>query len=154
MILKILLVISVALIIIFIFMLIFTIIMNKVANECKKQSEDDLKYEDVLKRLHDIFFTFYYYMDFLAIEMLEMNKFVAQIYKRFTEDETFRKLYIIPSDKKEIKDLIQNYVVGILVEKYKKVEGGKYSDTAEQIKAKNDSFVEKVNKLTESINML
>lgn len=117
-------------------------------------AEDNLEYSDILSRLHDIFFTFYYYMDFLAIEMLTMDKFVAQIYKRMTEDVTFKKLFTIPSDKQEIKNVIQKYVISILVEKYKKVVGGAYSDTPEQANKKDQTFVEKVKSLNESLNRL
>lgn len=117
-------------------------------------AQDDLEYSDVLQRLHDIFFTFYYYMDFLAIEMLTMDKFVAQIYKRFTEDETFRKLFSVPIDKQEIKNIIQKYVISILVEKYKKVSNGAYADTIQQSEYKDKTFVDKVKSLNESLNRL
>lgn len=114
----------------------------------------NIQYEDILERIHDIFFTFYYYMDFLAIEMLNMDKFISQIYKRMTEDVTFRKIYEIPNNKQQIKDIIQKYVVGILVEKYKKVVGGAYSDTNEQITKKEQTFIEKIKSLNETLNKL
>jgi hypothetical protein len=93
-------------------------------------------------------------MDFLAIEMVDMNEFVKNIYKRITEDDTFNKIFERPSDKKEIKNLIRQYVIAILVEKYQTVNGGFYSDNQEQINKKENGFKEKVLLLNEAVNNL
>jgi hypothetical protein len=114
----------------------------------------DLDYPMILDNLHRIFFQFYYYMDFLAIEMISMRDFVKSVYKRFTEDATFRKLYEVPSVKKEIMDIIRAYVITILVQKYKIVNGGMYFDTPEQITKKNETFKQKIISLNEEINSI
>lgn len=115
---------------------------------------NDLDYPMILDNLHNIFFQFYYYMDYLAIEMISMRDFVKSIYKRITEDVTFRKLYEVPSVKKEITDIIRAYVITILVQKYKIVEGGAYFDTPEQVKKKEETFKQKIISLNEELNSI
>jgi hypothetical protein len=114
----------------------------------------NLDYDVILDNLHRIFFQFYYYMDFLAIEMISMRDFVKSVYKRITEDETFRKLYAVPSVKKEIMDIIRAYVITILVQKYKVVTGGSYSDSPEQIRKKEETFKQKIISLNEELNSI
>lgn len=116
--------------------------------------EADLDYQDILEELHKIFFLFYYYMDFLAIEMLDMREFVKSVYSRITDDVTFRKIYSLPSDKTEIKNLIRTYIVNMLVQKYKLVDRGAYADTAEQKSKKETTFKEKLTSLNEELNNL
>lgn len=113
-----------------------------------------LDYSDILAGLHQVFYQFYFYMDYLAIEMLDMKDFVKSVYTRFTEDETFRKIYLMPSTKEEIKNLIRSYVLQMLVQKYKLVTGGSYADTKEQQKNKEETFQKKVISLNEQINNL
>jgi hypothetical protein len=117
-------------------------------------AESDISYQDILDYLHQIFYTFYYYMDFLAIEMINMVEFEKSLYKRITEDVTFRKIFSVPSTKQEIKDLMRTYTIAILVEKYKIVQGGAYSDNAEQVKKKEDSLKEKILNLDEALNSI
>jgi len=113
-----------------------------------------LDYPMILDNLHRIFFQFYYYMDYLAIEMISMRDFVKSVYKRITEDETFRKLFEVPSVKKEIMDMIRAYVITILVQKYKIVEGGSYFDTPEQVAKKTETFKQKIVSLNEELNSI
>jgi hypothetical protein len=113
-----------------------------------------LDYPDILEGLHKVFYLFYFYMDYLAIEMLDMRDFIKSVYSRFIEDVTFRKIYEMPSSKAEIKDLLRSYVLTMLVQKYKLVSGGAYSDTAEQKQKKEDNFQRKVISLNEEINNL
>ena len=113
-----------------------------------------LGYADILEGLHQVFYLFYYYMDYLSIEMLDMKDFIKTVYARFTEDVTFRKIYQMPSAKDEIKALLRSYVLTMLVQKYKLVSGGAYSDTAEQKQNKEESFQKKVISLNEQINNL
>lgn len=114
----------------------------------------DLDYPVILEQLHFMFFQFYYYMDFLAIEMLNMREFIKSVYTRFSEDVTFKKIYDVPKTKIEILDLIRAYVVTMLVQKYDVVYGGKYFDTPEQVKKKEDTFKEKIISLNEEINSI
>jgi len=123
-------------------------------SQSDKNIDSNLTYDVILEELHGIFFKFYYYMDFLAIEMLSMRDFIKSIYKRFIEDETFRKIYELPNTKKEIMDLIRSYVVTMLVQKYKIVSGGQYFDTPEQVKKKEDTFKEKIISLNEELNTI
>ncbi len=108
----------------------------------------------IFANIHRTFFMFYYYMDFLAIEMIPMQSFVKAINKRFTDDESFKSLFKVPSITKEKKKLILDYVTTILKEKYAPVSGGKYYDTTEQTEKKNKDFEFKLNSLTESVNSL
>jgi hypothetical protein len=117
-------------------------------------ADSSIKYDNILEYLHQIFYNFYYYMDFLAIEMIDMVEFEKSIYKRITEDVTFRKIYSVPSSKQEIKDLMRSYTIAILVEKYKTVFGGSYSDTPEQVKKKEDTFKDKILKLDEALKSI
>lgn len=116
--------------------------------------ESDLDYDDILGELHKIFFLFYYYMDFLAIEMLDMREFVKSVYTRITDDVTFRKIYSLPSDKTEIKNMMRTYIVNMLVQKYKLVASGAYADTIEQKAKKENTFKEKLTSLNEELNNL
>jgi len=123
-------------------------------NQLTLSLPSDLDYPVILDQLHFIFFQFYYYMDFLAIEMLGMREFIKSVYKRFSEDVTFRKIYELPNTKKEILDLIRAYVITMLVQKYNVVTGGQYFDNPEQIKKKEDTFKEKIISLNEEINTI
>jgi hypothetical protein len=116
--------------------------------------EADLDYQDILGELHKIFFLFYYYMDFLAIEMLDMREFVKSVYSRITDDVTFRKIYSLPSDKTDIKNMMRTYIVNMLVQKYKLVANGAYADTIEQKSKKENTFKEKLTSLNEELNNL
>jgi hypothetical protein len=114
----------------------------------------DLDYPVILDQLHEIFYQYYYYMDFLAIEMLGMREFIKTLYKRFSEDVTFRKIYEVPTTKVETLDIIRAYVITMLVQKYNVVAGGKYFDTPEQVKKKESTFKEKIISLNEEINSI
>ena len=104
--------------------------------------------------LHRTFFMFYYYMDFLAIEMIPMQNFVKAIDKRFTDDKSFKSLFEVPNTTKEKKELILNYITTILKEKYAPVSGGFYEDTSEQTEKKDKDFESKLYNLKESVNSL
>ena len=117
-------------------------------------ADTDITYDNILSYIHNVFYAFYYYMDFLAIEMVNMDDFVKSIYTRVTEDETFNKLFSRPKTKIEILNMIRQYVLAILVEKYQIVSYGAYPDSKEQINKKENTFKEKVLLLNESVNRL
>jgi hypothetical protein len=119
-----------------------------------KIADANITYDNILSYLHQVFYSFYYYMDFLAIEMIEMNDFVRSLYKRITEDSTFNKIFSRPSTKVEIKDMIRKYILSILTEKYQVVSGGSYADSQEQINEKDKKFQEKVLLLNEALNIV
>ena len=108
----------------------------------------------IFANLHRTFFMFYYYMDFLAIEMIPMQNFVKAIDKRFTDDKSFKSLFEVPNTTKEKKELILNYITTILKEKYAPVSGGFYEDTSEQTEKKDKDFESKIYNLKESVNSL
>ena len=120
----------------------------------RPNSARKLDMTDILKELHFIFFQFYYYLDFLAIEFLPIDEFIKQLYSRMIGDEQFRSLYDIPKSKKEILNLIRKYVLGILAEKYQTVSTGEYSDDREEITRKEQLFAQKIDRLDESLNIL
>tara|TARA_R110001632_G_scaffold128872_2_gene242955 strand:+ start:201 stop:1883 length:1683 start_codon:yes stop_codon:yes gene_type:complete len=122
--------------------------------ELPMQSGDVVDSDMIFANLHRIFFMFYYYMDFLAIEMIPMQNFVKAINKRFTDDESFKSLFEVPSTTKDKKELIFDYVTTILKEKYAPVSGGFYEDTSEQTERKNKDFESKLYNLKESVNSL
>jgi hypothetical protein len=122
--------------------------------EGNRIADSDISYDNILQYLHQMFYSFYYYMDFLSIEMIDMLDFQKGLYKRITEDDTFRKIFSVPTTKQGIKDMMRAYTVAILVEKYKTVTGGKYYDTNEQIQQKEKTFEEKILKLDEALNSI
>jgi len=117
-------------------------------------ASSNITYQNILEYLHDIFFQYYYYMDFLAIEMINITDFVKSLYKRITEDETFRKIFEVPKTTIEIKEAIRSYILSILVEKYALVKNGSYADSQEQTKQKEETFQQKVLSLNEALNSI
>lgn len=110
--------------------------------------------ESIFSNLHRTFYMFYYYMDFLAIEMLDMQTFTNAVYKRFTDDESFLSLFKVPTNNVAKKEIIREYIVAMLKEKYSLVEGGLYEDTKEQITEKNEMFSSKISFLDEALSNL
>ena len=110
--------------------------------------------ESIFSNLHRTFYMFYYYMDFLAIEMLDMQTFTNAVYKRFTDDESFLSLFKVPTNNVAKKEIIREYIVAMLKEKYALVEGGLYEDTKEQIAEKNEMFSSKISFLDEALSNL
>lgn len=110
--------------------------------------------ESIFSNLHRTFYMFYYYMDFLAIEMLDMQTFTNAVYKRFTDDESFLSLFKVPTNNVAKKEIIREYIVAMLKEKYALVEGGLYEDTKEQITEKNEMFSSKISFLDEALSNL
>lgn len=125
-----------------------------IATTSNNISSSPIKNADLLDNVHNIFFKFYYYIDFLSIEMLPMQEFVKNLYTRVNEDTFFKKLYTIPSQKKDIIEMLRTYVLTLLVEKYTLVSSGEYADTIEQQAKKRELFTEKVSALNESLNSL
>ena len=115
--------------------------------------EDKTTYEFILKNLHNIFYQFYYYMDFLALEMIPMQDFVKQIYNRFNDDESFNSLFELPKATKFRKKLIRTYVLKMLVKIFL-CNRWEYADTPEQRNTKEETFRNKITNLDESVNSL
>lgn len=108
--------------------------------------------QDLIGQIHTIFFKYYYYMDFLALEMIPMLEFVKSVYTRFVNDKQFNSLFEIPTDKEDLKETLRSYIVSMLVEKYEVVQGGKYADKSEQIEEKENKFQSKIDSLDEALN--
>ncbi len=105
----------------------------------------------LISELHNMFFKYFYYMDFLALEMIPMLEFIKTLYTRFTEDKQFKSLFETPSNSNELKQLIREYVVTMLVEKYEVIKRGKYADTEEQEKEKEEKFTSKIDALDSAL---
>lgn len=137
-------------------------INTKVENEnfqfaVKQNSQGDsdtTTYEYVLENIHNIFYNFYYYMDFLALEMIPIQDFIKQVYRRYLEDKTFNSIFQLPDTTNSKKETIRNYVLKMLIEKYSYVKGGAYADTLLQEKEKDENFKSKLTLLDEAINSL
>lgn len=99
-----------------------------------------------------VMFMFYFYMDYLAIEFLPLDRLVNQIMVRWEEDDNFRKIFNLPSARAEKKQIMRQYLVNLLVEKYTYTETGAYSDTPEQIQEKKDRFDQKVSEINQALN--
>lgn len=106
----------------------------------------------LVREIHNIFFKYYYYMDFLALEMIPMLEFVKSIYTRFINDKEFKSLFDVPLDSSDLKQLLREYVRDMLVEKYQVVKKGKYADTKEQEREKDNKFQSKLTALNEALN--
>tara|TARA_Y100000114_G_scaffold149438_1_gene163601 strand:- start:2845 stop:4557 length:1713 start_codon:yes stop_codon:yes gene_type:complete len=113
-----------------------------------------LTYLDIIANLPFVFFRFYYYMDFLAVEMLTMQEFTKQIVNRFVDDINFKTFFKVPVDKVELRKIIREYIVGILTEKYVVNDDGAYADTPEQKRIKNETLEAKIKFLDESLDNL
>jgi len=92
----------------------------------------------IAENLPYVMFLFYQYMDFLAIEFVPMRQFVQNILKRFEEDEAFRKIFTISSDRQEVKDALRKYILDILILKYHVIENYAYADSPSQMLDKNE----------------
>jgi len=112
----------------------------------------DLTFKSVLGDLHRVIYTFYFYLDFLSLELMPLQEFIGNIFRRFSEDETFRSVFEIPTETKGIKALIFDYVRELIKLKYITVSGGEYADTIEQMEEKDAKFEEKINSLKEILN--
>ena len=112
----------------------------------------DLTFKSVLGDLHRVIYTFYFYLDFLSLELMPLQEFIGNIFRRFSEDETFRSVFEIPTETKGIKALIFDYVRELIKLKYITVSGGEYADTIEQMDEKDAKFEEKINSLKEILN--
>lgn len=109
---------------------------------------------DLLREMHNMFYKYYYYMDFLALEMIPMGEFVKSIYNRFITQEQFKSLFSIPDNNDDLKQLLRDYIIAMLVEKYQSVNGGEYADTNEQKEDKNKKFQSKVDSLDDALNSI
>jgi len=112
----------------------------------------DLRFKSVLSDLHRIIYTFYFYLDFLSLELMPLQEFLGNIFRRFSEDETFRSVFEVPTETKKIKDLIFDYVRELIKLKYITVSGGEYADSLVQVEEKDKKFEEKINSLKELLN--
>jgi len=115
-------------------------------------SNGDLSFKSVLSDLHRIIYTFYFYLDFLSLELMPLQEFLGNIFRRFSEDETFRSVFEVPTETKKIKALIFDYVRELIKLKYITVSGGEYADSLVQVEEKDKKFEEKINSLKELLN--
>jgi hypothetical protein len=84
--------------------------------------------QNIALQLPYVMYQFYWYMDYLSIEFLPMEKFIENLVLRIEEDAVFKKLFVRP-DRKDLKEVIRAYIQNILVYKYFSSEQGTLADT-------------------------
>ncbi len=92
-------------------------------------NKGEMSADNISLQMPYVMYQFYWYMDYLSIEFLPMEKFIENLILRIEEDAIFKKLFIRP-DRKELKEVIRAYVNNILVYKYFSSEQGALADTA------------------------
>jgi len=102
-----------------------------------------------LEQMPYILFEYFFFLDYLSIQYLPMNKFVTILLKRFEEDENFLKVFTIDRDRKSIKQTILQYVSGLMYYRYYATDSKAYADTPEQFAKKKEDYTNKINELTE-----
>lgn len=115
---------------------------------------DVVDYKFIAQNIHKILFDFYYYIDFLAIEMIPLENLVGEIYQRFNDDKTFNSIFTIPKSNEQKKKVIKSYIIRMLVEKYATTKGGMYEDTEKQESEKFEKFKSKSEVLNDTLNNL
>jgi len=88
----------------------------------------DMSPDNITQQMPYVMYQFYWYMDYLSIEFLPMEKFIENLVLRIEEDAIFKKLFIRP-DRRELKEVIKAYINNILVYKYFSSERGTLADT-------------------------
>lgn len=84
--------------------------------------------DNIAQQMPYVMYQFYWYMDYLSIEFLPMEKFIENLVLRLEEDAIFKKLFVRPQ-RKELKEVIRAYINNILVYKYFSSESGTLADT-------------------------
>ena len=88
----------------------------------------DMSPDNIAAQMPYVMYQFYWYMDYLSIEFLPMEKFIENLVLRIEEDAIFKKLFVRP-DRKQLKEVIRAYINNILVYKYFSSEQGRLADT-------------------------
>jgi len=99
-------------------------------------SDSSFTKDAIASQMPFIMYQFYWYMDFLSVEFVPMQKFVEILFKRIEEDEIFKKLFTIPN-RKTLKETMRAYINNIFVYKYFSSTNGYWADTLEE-KIKKD----------------
>jgi hypothetical protein len=110
--------------------------------------------DNILEKFHLIMYKFYYFIDFLTVELRSIKEVVNEVMFRFEENENFNKTFNLPRTKEEKKQLIKRYFNQILLQKYLVIEEFAYEDSPQQIIEKKRKFEEKTIELDEAINLL
>lgn len=96
-------------------------------------------------------YQFYWYMDFLSIEFNDIKDYVAMLIKRWEEDEVFRRLFVPPKGRDEIKLVLRQYITNILLYKYYSSKDGAYADTPDEVKQKFERKTELIEAMDETL---
>lgn len=96
-------------------------------------------------------YQFYWYMDFLSIEFNDMKDYVDMLIKRWEEDEVFRRLFVPPKGRGEIKLVLRQYITNILLYKYYSSKDGAYADTPEEAREKEERKTELIKAMDETL---
>ena len=100
-------------------------------NEPFYESPYSLTPEIISSQMPYIMYQFYWYMDYLAIEFVPIEDFIANIYHRVEEDRVFKKLFDV-TDRKELNSAMYDYIQNILVYKYFTSTKGEFADSEAQ----------------------
>lgn len=111
----------------------------------------DLNPASLAENLPYVMYQFYRYMDFLSIEFNDMQDYVSMLMTRWEEDKVFRKLFIPPQNREELKATIRKYILNILLYKYYSSTKGEYADTPEEVKEKEERKFELITQMDETL---
>lgn len=111
----------------------------------------ELNPKTLAENLPYVMYQFYRYMDFLSIEFNDMADYVGMLMTRWEEDKVFRKLFVPPQNREELKDTIRKYILNILVYKYYSSTKGEYADTPEEAKEKEERKFELITQMDETL---
>lgn len=110
--------------------------------------------ESLVSNLTYTMFLVYFYLDYIAIDSNPLNSFVYELNKRFDEDENFKKLFEVPKNREDRKELITMYISGLLTRKYDWNEKGVYADSKLQIAEKKRIFDDKLDSVREALTKI
>ena len=124
--------------------------MTHIRNEDDFYTSEKATPAVIATQLPYLMYEFYWHMDYLAIEFVPIPQFVASLFRRFEEDENFRKLYDVPS-RSRVKNIIREYVANILTYKYYSTTSGSFADSIDEMSQKNDTKTRITEELKEAL---
>lgn len=99
-----------------------------------------------------VIYMYFFYIDYLSIQYLSMDKFVNILFKRFEEDENFTKIFTIDKSRDALRQTITSYVTGLLYYRYYSTTTNAYADSQEQKDKKMEDFDKKIDELDDVLN--
>jgi len=99
-----------------------------------------------------VIYMYFFYIDYLSIQYLSMDKFVNLLFKRFEEDENFTKIFTIDKTRDALRQTITSYVTGLLYYRFYSTTTNAYADSQEQKDKKMEDFDKKIDELDDVLN--